>query len=254
MIGTLRQRLIRLASRRRGHRPPALDPQAGYDLWAATYDADAPTNPVVTAERRTMEARLPSFQGRVVLDLACGTGHYALRAAQAGARLTVGVDRSAGMLRQARSKAASLPVALVQADQSRLPLASHAFEVVVHALGAGYAPDLRPLVAELARVLRPGGVGLVSDLHPDGVRRGWRRTFACQEGDTRRQVALKSHPHRMEDYRAAFEEAGLSIIEVVEPRIDEALRPIFAAADALAQYEQHQGQPLLVVFRVARPS
>jgi SAM-dependent methyltransferase len=158
------------------------------------------------------------------------------------------------MLRQARSKAAGCRarVALVQAEQARLPLRSAPFDVVVHALGTGYTPDLRPLAGEMGRVLRPGGTALVSDLHPQGVQRGWRRTFSYDQGGVRRQATLKSYQHRMEDYRAAFERAGLSIVHMVEPRIDEALRPFFAAAGALARYMQYRGQPLLVIFELCR--
>jgi malonyl-CoA O-methyltransferase len=225
-------------------------------LWAATYDADAPGNPVLNAERTALEARLPSLKGQAVLDLACGTGHYALHAARASARLTVGVDLSAGMLRCARGKASSegLPVALVQADQSRLPLATSTFDVAIQALGAGYTPDLRPVAAELGRVLRPDGQAFASDLHPQGVRRGWRRTFSYPDGRLRRETTLKAYPHQMEDYRAAFEQAGLSITHLLEPRIDARLRPLFIAADAMARYEQGRGLPLLVVFELRRSS
>lgn len=229
-----------------------VDPRAGYDLWATNYDTDEASNAVLSTERTTLEVHLPQLRGQAVLDVACGTGHYALQAAEAGARLVVGLDLSAGMLRQARRKAASgcLPVNLVQADQSRLPLASQAFDVLIHAMGAGYAPDVCLVAAELARMLQPDGVAFVSDLHPQGIQRGWRRTFAYQVGGMRREVALKSHAHWMQDYRAAFKQAGLSIANVMEPRIDETLRPFFAAANALVSYKQYRGFPLLVVFKL----
>jgi ubiquinone/menaquinone biosynthesis C-methylase UbiE len=230
-----------------------VDPQTGYDLWSATYDADEAGNPVLSLDRATLETYLPPLKGQGVLDMACGTGHYAVQAASAGARLAVGIDRSAGMLRQARDKAVErrTPVALVQAEQSRLPLASTSLDVVVHALGAGYTRDLGPLAGELARVLRPGGTALVSDLHPQGVQRGWRRTFSYYCG-TRRQAILKTYGHRMEEYRVAFEQAGLSIANMVEPCVNEALRPCFAAAGARTRYEQLVHQPLLVVFELQR--
>jgi hypothetical protein len=56
----------------------------------------------------------------------------------------------------------------------------------------------------------------------------------------------------MEEYRVAFEQAGLSIANMVEPCVDEALRPCFAAAGAPTRYEQLVHQPLLVVFELQR--
>jgi ubiquinone/menaquinone biosynthesis C-methylase UbiE len=233
--------------------PQELDPRTGYDLWAATYDADQSGNPVLAAERMSVEPRLPSLTGQVVLDLACGTGHYALRAARAGARLVVGVDLSAAMLRQARRKSEGLPVALVQADQAHVPLIDGSLQVVVHALGAGYAPNLSAVASEMGRLLRPDGVAFVSDLHPEGLRRGWRRTFSFSvHGRTRREAILQSYLHRMEDYRTAFDQAGLLIVQAAQPRIGAALRSLFVAADALPRYERYRDYPLLVVFELCR--
>ncbi|MFQ5854092.1 MAG: class I SAM-dependent methyltransferase [Anaerolineae bacterium] len=231
-----------------------MDPHTGYNLWASTYDADETGNPVLGAERAAMRDLLPPLRGRAVLDLACGTGHYALQAAQAGARRVVGADLSMGMLHQARDKVGHCwpLVLLVQADQACLPFGTRTFDVVIHAVGMGYAPDLRPVTAELARVLRPGGVAFVSDLHPQGVRQGWRRTFVHRAGAVRRQVDLRTYAHRLQDYHAAFEQAGLSIIRIIEPQIDETTRPFFAAAGALERYERYWGHPLLVIFELRR--
>jgi malonyl-CoA O-methyltransferase len=235
--------------------PQELDARTGYDLWAATYDADQPGNPVSAAERMSVEPRLPSSRGQAVLDLACGTGHYALRAGRAGARLAVGVDLSAAMLRQAQRKSEGLPVALVQADQTHVPLVDRSFQMIVHALGAGYAPDLSAVAGEIGRLLRPDGVAFVSDLHPEGLRRGWRRTFSFSvHGGTRREAILQSYLHTLEDYRTAFDRAGLLIVQAVQPRIDAVLRPFFVAADAVTLYERYRDHPLLVVFELCPKS
>ncbi len=98
-----------------------------------------------------------------VLEVAIGTGrnlaHY-----PPGVTV-VGVDLSAGMLAVAARRAADLrhEVALLQADAGALPLASDSFDTVVCTLGLCAIPDLPTTVAELARVLRPGGRLLLLD-------------------------------------------------------------------------------------------
>ncbi len=237
-------------------KPPTkvVDPQTGYDLWATTYDTDEASNPVLGAERMTMRELLPPLRDRIVLDLACGTGHYALQAAQQGARPVVGVDRSSAMLRWARRKAAAQQwaVAWVQADQAHLPFQDGAFHVIIHALGIGYSPDVSAVAAELARVLRPGGQALVSELHPEGTRRGWQRTFVHRDGQGHRVIRLQTRAHRLSDYHEAFRQAGLTLVRQIERRIDEAVRPFFAAARALDRYQRYRGHPLLILFILRR--
>ena len=97
--------------------------------------------------------------GRRLLDVGCGTGHHLARLAASGFR-AAGVDGSASMLAQARRQDAR--AALAQGDVARLPFAGSAFDVVLCVEVLRYLPDGRPLLAEIARVLRPGGLCLVT--------------------------------------------------------------------------------------------
>ncbi|MFF7371269.1 class I SAM-dependent methyltransferase [Streptomyces tricolor] len=96
---------------------------------------------------------------RRLLDVACGTGIVTRRlaAARPGLRVT-GADLTAAMVRTA---AARLPGAVVRADSRRLPFPDATFDAVtsiwlLHLLDD--PEDLRAVIAECARVLRPGGV------------------------------------------------------------------------------------------------
>ncbi len=90
-----------------------------------------------------------------VLDLACGTGDFAEFAAARGARV-VALDFSRAMLLGARKR--RLPrTALVQADALRLPLADACVSVAVSGFALRNFVAIPPVLAELARVLRPGG-------------------------------------------------------------------------------------------------
>lgn len=89
--------------------------------------------------------------GQRVLDLACGTGDLARSFARAGAR-PIGLDRSAGMLRSARTLAP-----LVRADAEALPLATGSMDALASAFALRNFVDLSAVFSEVARVLRPGG-------------------------------------------------------------------------------------------------
>ncbi|MBF6327723.1 class I SAM-dependent methyltransferase [Nocardia transvalensis] len=99
-----------------------------------------------------------------VLDVATGTAAAAAVAAQAGPRTTiVGVDSSVEMLRQARAGGGGSAVRLVVALVEELPFAAGAFDLVMctRALHHIQRPDIA--VAEMARVVRPGGHLIVAD-------------------------------------------------------------------------------------------
>jgi SAM-dependent methyltransferase len=96
--------------------------------------------------------------GEEVLDVACGTGNAALRAAGAGARV-VALDLTPELLATGRALAAGAGVTIdwVEGDAEALPFADESFDVVVSTLGVMFAPRHHVAAAELARVLRLGG-------------------------------------------------------------------------------------------------
>lgn len=97
--------------------------------------------------------------GTRLLDVACGTGELAGRAAERGAGPT-GVDLSEGMVALARERWPGLDFA--QADAERLPYADGAFGAVTAAFVLNHVPSPPRAAAELARVLAPGGRAAVT--------------------------------------------------------------------------------------------
>src|SRR6478735_7526813 len=119
--------------------------------------------------RRAMVSRVPR-DGGSVLDVATGTGLVAERLLAQGHRVT-GLDQSPDMLAVARSRFGDR-VELVQASATAIPFADASFDHLTFTYLLRYVDDPAATLAELARVVRPGGVvaGLEFGL-PRGV---WR--------------------------------------------------------------------------------
>ncbi len=126
------------------------------DTWSgASYERMAET---FAAIHDRVVGTLAIEPGARVLDVACGTGGVALRAARAGADV-VGIDISADQLAKARgaAEAEGLAIRFDEGDCQELPYGDAAFDAVASAFGAIFAPDHRRAADELARVCRPGG-------------------------------------------------------------------------------------------------
>jgi SAM-dependent methyltransferase len=136
--------------------------------WAAgDFPAVAQRELWTVGER--LVRRVGIGRGEDVLDVACGTGNAAIRAARAGGRV-VGVDLTPELFDAGRRLAdeAGVTVEWVEGDAEELPFPDASFDVVLSTFGVMFAPRHRVAAAELARVLRPGGRLGVCSWTPEG--------------------------------------------------------------------------------------
>lgn len=132
--------------------------KTSYTLIAPVYDAAI--DRATRAARATSLAHLPAAPGRVLID-GVGTGldlpllppqhHY------------VGLDLTAAMLARARPRSGHLDFRAVQGDAQRLPFADAAFDHAVLHLILAVVPNPNACLAEVARVVKPGGTVIVFD-------------------------------------------------------------------------------------------
>ncbi len=110
-------------------------------------------------------------RGEDVLDVGCGTGNAALRAALAGGRVT-GVDITPELFEAGRRLAADAAVEIQwdEGDAEDLPYADRSFDLVLSTFGVMFAPRHRVAATELTRVLRPGGRFCVTAWTPEGLQ------------------------------------------------------------------------------------
>ena len=133
-----------------------------YRQWAATYDD--PGNGLLELDLPFVDAVLDDLPAGTAVDTACGTGRLTSRIAARGHRV-LGFDSSAEMLMRARRNVPGVEFAV--ADMIDLPVDDGSVDLVTNALAMTHVADLRPVLAEWARVLRPGGHAIMTDVHPE---------------------------------------------------------------------------------------
>jgi arsenite methyltransferase len=152
--------------------------------------------------------------GETVLDLGSGAGLDAFLAARhvgAGGRV-IGVDMTPDMLAKARANAAALGLGQVEFREGRLeklPVADASVDAVTSNCVINLVPDKGAVFAEVARVLKPGGRLVISDIILDGplppsIARDVYAWVGCISGAEPRQA-----------YFAKVEAAGLREVEVL---------------------------------------
>jgi ubiquinone/menaquinone biosynthesis C-methylase UbiE len=177
--------------------------RGAYASWAATYDDDG--NPLLEMDLPVIEAVLDRLAPGTAVDAACGTGRLAARLVVRGYDVT-GVDDSPEMLALARAR---VPGATFRhGDLRQLPVSDGSADLVVSGLALTHVPELGVAFGELARVLRPGGTAIVSDVHPELVYRGSAVKGEDAEG---RPIVAASHHHTVADYLRAAVHAGFVV-------------------------------------------
>jgi SAM-dependent methyltransferase len=145
----------------------------GYDVWAEYYDGP---NDLIDLEEPIIRPIIDRLPIGPALDAACGTGRHAAYLAAKG-HSVIGVDGSANMLAVAKAKVPGAD--FCQGDLRALPVGNQEVDLVTISLALTHVPELAPVLAEFARVLRPGGHLVIADSRmdypmvqamPDGMR------------------------------------------------------------------------------------
>jgi ubiquinone/menaquinone biosynthesis C-methylase UbiE len=233
---------VETVGRQRWHKPTVeMNVADGYAEWSKQYDGEVEANPLIALEEPVLLDLIGDVAGLDVLDAACGTGRYALKLAEAGARVAA-ADASEEMLAHARRKAAErqLDLDLRLGDLQQLPFRDESFDLVVCALALCHVPDLRPAAQEFARVLRPGGRVVISDFHPYCLLIGWRTCFDRPEA----RYWIENHLNMVQDYVGALLSAGFVVTDLRESVVDERLAGILSEHDI----ERFRGWPVALVL------
>jgi SAM-dependent methyltransferase len=118
----------------------------------------APLEAFTTSVAAQLVKHAKVHQGQRVLDVGCGTGVVAVTAARLGARAT-GLDLTPALLQRARenSQVAGVGIEWREGDAENLPFDDGAFDVVLSQFAHIFAPRPEVAIAQMLRVLKPGG-------------------------------------------------------------------------------------------------
>ena len=184
-----------------------------------------------------------SIRGWRVLCLAAGGGRHGPLYAAAGAEVTV-VDISGRMLELDRQVATERKLNLRTVETSMdnlIGLSNDAFDLVIQPVSTCYVPQIAPVYAEVARVLRSGGlyisqhkspVSLQADIefgpHGYGLRQPYYQTSSLPDvaGSLHRESGTLEYLHRWEEILGQMCRQGMLIEDLYEPNLGNPDAPI----------------------------
>jgi demethylmenaquinone methyltransferase/2-methoxy-6-polyprenyl-1,4-benzoquinol methylase len=115
--------------------------------------------------RKKAISKLKSLKPRLILDVATGTGDFALEAMSLQPDRVIGVDISDGMLEIARRKIKEKQlddrITLMRGDSENLPFQENMFDAVIVAFGVRNFENLEKGMTDMLRVLKPGGKAVI---------------------------------------------------------------------------------------------
>jgi len=198
---------------------------------------DALFNPMKTVDGVGWLTGRDTVAGKRLLALGAGGGKHAAIYAAAGARVTV-VDISQAMLeldtRVARER--SLDITPVRASMDDLSaLGDRLFDIVIHPVSTCYVPNVAPVYAQVARVMKPGGVyisqhkqpvSMQASVKPSPTGRVYEITEPCDRtgplpsvtGSLHREEGTIEYLHTWEQLVGHMCRAGFVIEQLMEPR------------------------------------
>lgn len=167
-----------------------------YDAAADSYD-DAANGFWMRSGERTVD-RLGLRPGMTVLDLACGSGASTLPAARlvGPTGRVVGIDLSEKMLENGRRKARRAGLDNIEfrhGDMTEVDIADASIDAVICVFGVSLAPDMEAFVANLWRMVRPGGRLAITTWGPrlwSPMYEVWRETIRAERPD----LVVDFHP------------------------------------------------------------
>jgi len=102
---------------------------------------------------------------------------------------------------------------LILADCLTSSLPDQSADCVLSSFVLSHLSDIRQFAREAARIARPGGVIIISDLHPNSVSYGWSQSFCASNS----RIEIETHSYTLPELVNAMQDAGCALQELTEP-------------------------------------
>jgi ubiquinone/menaquinone biosynthesis C-methylase UbiE len=162
-------------------------------------------------EQQLLFEMLGSVNGKALLDVGCGDGNLALELARRGA-IVMGLDADPAMIASARRRGdiQGTPPQFIEGDADRLPFEDATFDLVVAVTLLCFVRDAERAIAEMGRVLKPGGRLVIGELGRWNLWAAHRRIRGWTGNRTWRAATF----HTARELRVLVNAVGLEVTEI----------------------------------------
>lgn len=192
-----------------------MNPQQAYNSWATQYDTNE--NKTRDLEAQALRNLLSSKSFHSCLEIGCGTGKNTEWLLQKAEQITA-VDLSEGMIAKAKEKIKDPHVNFLIGDiNGDWDFASGTYDLVSFSLVLEHIENLDHIFKEVFKVLEPGGLVYIGELHPFKQYSGSKARFETSEG----VQVVQCYNHHVSDFTNAAKKYGLVITDIDEYFDDE---------------------------------
>jgi len=231
----------------RGANRSDMDPEPAYDLWSEQYD-NQPGNLILALDKDLFNLLIKELDFRlsVIADVGCGTGRHWQELLDAGPQRLVGFDVSSGMLTRLKEKVPGAEAYLIK-DYRLTELDDQTCDYLISTLAIAHMNDFDKALKEWTRVLKPGGLMILTDYHPNALENGANRTFQYHN----KMISVRNRIYPIESIKQMAGQLGLESIRFIERKIDESMVDFYQKQHAMHVYAKFKGIPIIygIIFK-----
>ncbi len=212
-----------------------------YDIWAEDYDSEV-DNLVLKKEDEIFSSLMKdiNLNDKIILDYGCGTGRNLKRLSSFNVRKIIACDISPKMLSQLKIKFQGIETYLLDTNTFP-PIKGGSIDFIISTLVAAHIKDLNKLFFEWKRILQNGAFIFISDLHPDILSNGGKRTFNKKN----KVYEIKNYVHTIEEIKMLCRNSNFEVTEYSESYISPDTKSFYERNNALTIYDNFFGLPLV---------
>lgn len=223
-------------------------PTKAYNLWAENYENEV-DNLIFELEKKILEKLFVDIdiKDKAVLDYGCGTGRNWPDILSKNPSKIIGCDISSEMLLQLISKYPQAETYLIK-EKNFPSIPYGTIDFILSTLVVAHIKNIKNLFGAWNNYLSAGGVIIISDLHPELLREGGKRTFMHEN----KNLEIKNFVHSIEDIIRICSELNLEVEEIFEEFITRELKEFYERNNALHIYDRFRNMPLIYGMRIRK--